>query len=312
MNKNYSLYSVVIPVYNSEKIILQTVNQIESTFKDNNLNYELVLVNDCSTDNSWEIIKKMATKNEKITAINLLKNYGQHNANMCGFRETQGDFIITIDDDLQNPPSEIIKLINKINDGYDLVIGQFKSKKHNLYRRLGSKFIGWLNRKIFNVKENLVLSNFRIANKDLIKRICNDNSFNPYIPGLFLKYSSKRANVEVEHAERYDGKSNYTLSKIFNLVLNLLFNHSSIPLKFGLIIGLFFSLTSFFASLYFLVSAIITGTSVPGWSSIVVALSFFNGLLILLISLIGQYIIRILSEVQSQPTYQIIEKVRNE
>ena len=225
----------------------------------------------------------------------------------------KGDYVITMDDDLQNPPHEIIKLINKINEGYDLVIGEFLEKKHEFYRRLGSKVMSWLTKKIFKVNEILVLSNFRIADQKVIKRICNDKSTHPYVPGfLFLKYSSKRANTKVEHHERKYGKSSYTLNKIIFLAFNLLFNHSSIPLYTGLFIGFFFSFISFLFSFYYLVTSLFNGANVPGWASIIIMLSFFNGILILLISLIGEYIIRILREVISNKDCEITEIIANE
>ncbi len=310
MTNKKVLYSVIIPVFNSEKIITETVKQIIKVFDSSKLKFEMILVNDASDDDSWDVIKRIAKKDQRITSINFLKNYGQHNANMCGFRHSKGDFIITMDDDLQNPPKEIPKLIKKINEGYDLVIGKFETKKHSLFRRLGSKIIGILNRKIFDVRENLVLSNFRIARKSTINLVCNDKSFDPYVPGLLLKYSSKRSNVEVRHDGRKIGKSNYTLGKISSLTFNLLINHSSIPLRFGLMIGLIFSSISFLASLYFLIYSVFKGTGVPGWSTIVISISFFNGVLILLISLIGEYIIRTLREVSSQSTYEITEIIR--
>jgi len=314
MNTNIKmpLYSVIIPVFNSEKTIFSTVEKVVNHFKDNNKKFEVILVNDCSEDDSWNEIIKISNQYKEVLAINHLKNYGQHLANISGFKHCKGDYVITMDDDLQNPPHEIIKLINKISGSYDLVIGEFLAKKHGLYRRLGSKVMSWLTKKIFKVNEVLVLSNFRIADRKVINRICNDKSTHPYIPGLFLKYSSKRANVKVEHHERKYGKSSYTLNKIIFLVFNLLFNHSSIPLYTGLFVGFFFSFISFLFSFYYLITALFNGAIVPGWASIIIMLSFFNGILILLISLIGEYIIRILREVISNRDCEIIEIITNE
>ncbi|SVE50786.1 uncharacterized protein METZ01_LOCUS503640, partial [marine metagenome] len=139
-------YSVVIPVYNSADIVAETVDRVAGFFNDSGLDYEMVLVNDGSCDNSWDIILGKTKENPHIIAIDFLKNYGQHTANFCGFKESTGDYVITLDDDLQNPPEEIIHLIKKAEEeNYDLVIGQFEKKRHPFYRRLGSYLIGKLN-----------------------------------------------------------------------------------------------------------------------------------------------------------------------
>jgi len=303
-------YSVVIPVYNSAKIVADTVLRVRGFFNANALRFEVLLVNDGSKDNSWAIISNLAKQYSEVTAINLLKNYGQHNANLCGFREAKGEYIITMDDDLQNPPEELAKLIETVHHGYDLVIGRFETKQHSVVRRLGSQIVGWLNHKVFEVDDDLVLSNFRIIRRDVVVRICEDKSSAPYIPGLVLKYSAIRCNVLVRHLPRAEGKSNYTWRKIFRLVATILFNHSTIPLRYGAAFGFIVSAGSFLLSLYFLLEAMILGTTAPGWASLVVLLSFFNGVLILLLSVIGEYLIRVLREIGTRFSYEISEIVR--
>ena len=307
MTPTKNLYSVVIPVYNSSKIIDSTVSRIRNFFLSNELSFEIILVNDGSKDNSWGVIAELANKYPELTSINLLKNYGQHCANLCGFNTAKGDFIITMDDDLQNPPEELEKLINKISEGYDLVIGRFELKKHAFTRRIGSKFVGWLNRKVFGIKSNLILTNFRIIHRDVIDRICQEHFFDPYIPGLILKFSSNQCNILVRHSARADGKSNYTMRKLLKLIGNILFNHSSLPLRYAAVFGFLVSSVSFLLSFYYLMEAIIVGTSVPGWTSLAVLLSFLNGVLILLLSIIGEYIIRVLRQISPQRSYEIKE-----
>ena len=134
-NKKQELYSVVIPVFNSEGVVAETVVRTIKFFEEKDYKYEIILINDGSSDNSWNVISDLAQTNKSIKAINLLHNYGQHNANLCGFRESSGDYIVTMDDDLQNPPEEISKLIEAASEDYDLVIGKFKEKKHSFFRR---------------------------------------------------------------------------------------------------------------------------------------------------------------------------------
>lgn len=308
--KNDNLYSVVIPVYNSEAVVAETVALVRNFFLSQTLRFEIILVNDGSRDASWGVISGLARDFQEVVAINLLKNYGQHHANLCGFREAKGEYLITMDDDLQNPPEEIGKLIDTVVSGYDLVMGRFESKQHSLVRRAGSRLVGWLNRKIFDVKENLTLTNFRIIRRDVIDRVCRDRSFSPYIPGLVLKYSAHRCNVLVRHQPRLVGTSNYTWKKILRLMATILFNHSSIPLRYGSAFGFIVASVSFLLGSFYLLDSIFNGTKAPGWATLVVLISFFNGILILLISVIGEYLVRVLREVGSQSCYEISEVVR--
>lgn len=302
-------FSVVIPVYNSEKIVAETVLQTIQFFESKDYRHEIVLVNDGSTDSSWGVISDLATDHEHVKAINLLHNYGQHNANLCGFQAAEGDFVITMDDDLQNPPAEIDKLIDVALEGNDLVIGRFKEKKHSLFRRLGSKAIGQINRKVFHSEKGLVLTNFRIIRRDVIDRVCSYKSRLPYIPGLVIMFSSERKNVLVEHHPRKEGKSNYSIFRIANLVFTILFNYSSLPLRVMGGAGFLISAISLVLAAYYFVSAIFAGTNVPGWSTLVILVSFFNGVLILLVSVVGEYVVRLLRESGSSVSYYIKEIV---
>lgn len=309
MSSSELMYSVVIPVYNSENIVAETVLKTIRFFTSKNYRYEIILINDGSKDGSWSVISELALQNEYVTAINLLHNYGQHNANLCGFRAAKGDYVITMDDDLQNPPDEIENLISTARDGYDLVIGRFKEKKHSFFRRIGSKFVGRIIRKVFHSDKGLVLTNFRIIHRDVIDRVCSYKSRLPYIPGLVLMFSNNRKNVYVEHHQRKEGDSNYSIYRILKLVSTILFNYSSLPLRLMAGFGFIVSLVSLLLALYFFVSAFIAGSNVPGWSTLVILLSFFNGILILLVSIVGEYVVRLLRESGSSESYYIKDTV---
>lgn len=299
-------YSVVIPVYNSEPIVATTVQRTQSFFESNKLPYEIILVNDGSSDNSWQVIEKIARDSEHVVAINLLHNYGQHSANLCGFKYSTGDYVITMDDDLQNPPEEIAHLIAQAKHGnHDLVIGQFREKKHVLYRRVGTVLIRAINQRIFGSPKDLVLTNFRIIRRDVVDRICNYRTSYPYVPGLALMFSNNRANVLVEHQERSAGKSNYNLLKILKLVSTILFNYSSYPLRLVSGIGMGLSLLSFLLGAFYLVTAMIKGTNVPGWTSLIVLVSFYNGVIMLLLGMLGEYSVRLLRQSSAVDSYHI-------
>jgi glycosyltransferase involved in cell wall biosynthesis len=307
---NQKLYSLIIPVYNSARIIEKTVNLCIEEMIKNQLKFEILLINDGSTDGSWEIIQKLAKENEEVNSVDLLKNYGQHTAVFCGIQRANGDYLITLDDDLQNPPEEIIKLINKIHEGYDLVFAKFKSKKHSSYRKQGTKLINYLNAKIFEKPKDVVLTNFRIFNKDVAVRVSSYNTFYPYIPGLLLMFASVIGNVETDHHARKIGSSNYSMIKILKLVSRLLFNYSSYPLKILTGVGFVIALFSFFWGVYFIFKGIFVGISVPGWTTTIVLLSFFNGFLIIMLGILGEYVSRILNQLSVQKAYQIREIVK--
>lgn len=302
-------YSAVIPVYNSEAIVGTTIEKTIEFFESHQLDYEIILVNDHSRDNSWGVLKEKATGHPNITAINLLRNYGQHTANLCGFKHSRGDYIITLDDDMQNPPDQMIHLINKSLEGYDVVFGHFNEKKHALYRCWGSRLIAYINNRIFSSHKGLVLSNFRIISRDVVDRICSYKTAYPYITGLVMMFCDRPANVPVEHHERPVGKSNYNVKKILSLVTRILFNYSSYPLRIVTFFGLFVSGLSFLLGCFYLFRGLFTSVSVPGWTTLAVLISFFNGIKLLLIGMLGEYLIRLINQTSWSKPYHISEIV---
>jgi glycosyltransferase involved in cell wall biosynthesis len=302
-------YSVVIPVYNSEKIVGITIDKTVAFFQDHHLQYEIILVNDKSRDASWEQIKQKAQANPNIVAIDLLRNYGQHTANFCGFNYATGNYIITMDDDMQNPPDQIIHLIHKVREGYDVVFGQFKEKKHAFYRCWGSRLIALVNNRIFLRQKGLVLSNFRIIQRDVVDRICVYKTAYPYITGLVMMFCSRPANVLVEHKERPLGKSNYSLGRILRLVTRILFNYSSYPLRLVTFIGLIVSVLSFLLGGFYLCRGLFSSVEVPGWTTLTVLISFFNGITLLLLGMLGEYLIRLINQISWSTPYHVREVV---
>tara|TARA_B110000046_G_scaffold74336_1_gene82296 strand:- start:1222 stop:2160 length:939 start_codon:yes stop_codon:yes gene_type:complete len=309
-NLNQSpLYSIVIPVYRSEQIIEKTITRIIDISVLKDFNIELVLVNDGSPDNSWSIIETAAQNDSRIKAINLLKNYGQHTAVYCGIKESTGDFIITMDDDLQNPPEELHHLIEKINEGYDLVFAEFNQKMHAGFRKLGTRLVSYFNNKIFGKPKDLKLTNFRIFTRATANRLIAYKTNYPYIPGLLLMSASKMANVKTEHHAREIGSSNYTLVRILKLMARLLFNYSSYPLTMVSGAGIFISVMSFFAGLFFIAKSVFLGVDVEGWTTIVALLSFLCGFILIMLGIMGEYLARIMNQLASSEPYQIREIV---
>ena len=244
-----------------------------------------------------------------VRAINLLRNYGQHNANLCGLRQAKGDYVVTMDDDLQNPPEEIIHLIREAMNGSDVVFGKFRQKQAAAHRNLGSKVIGLMNRRIFGQPPDLVVSNFRILRRDVVDRICASRSAYPYITGQALLYSSRRSNVEVDHSPRAVGKSTYSPIRIGRLVLRILFSYSLFPLRFSAAIGFFISVVSFLVGAAFTIRHLMGDSHITGLTTLIVLLSFLNGVIILMLSMLGEYVLRTLKQVTEIEPYHVLEEV---
>jgi glycosyltransferase involved in cell wall biosynthesis len=305
-------YSVVIPVFNSEAIVGETIDRTCAFFEGQGLDYELLLVNDASRDGSWDVIRQKAESNPRVIAIDLLRNSGQHSANYCGFERSTGDYVVTMDDDLQNPPEEIRHLIDKAAEGHDLVMGQFRQKRHSPYRRWGSLAISTINRRIFFQPRDLVVSNFRLIRRDVVDRILTFKTNYPYITGLVLMFASQPANTLVEHHDRSVGQSNYNLVRIAQLVMRILFNYSSYPLRLVATVGVAVAVLSFLLGCFYLGKSLLGDASVPGWTTLVVMLAFFNGVTLLILGMLGEYLIRLINQTSTGTSYHIRAVVRSD
>jgi glycosyltransferase involved in cell wall biosynthesis len=302
--------SVVIPVFNSADIVDETVRRTLAFFHSFGAPFEVILVNDGSKDASWEIISNIS--DPAVVAIDLLRNYGQHTAVLAGLAQSVGDWVLTIDDDLQNPPEELEKLLAVALSGHhDLVVGRFDVKQHHWARRVGSRIIDSINRRIFNKPDDLVLTNVRCVHRSVVDRVCSHSTPYPYINGLTVLYSSSPTNVSIEHHERASGTSNYTPRRIATLVFRILFNYSSWPLRAVTNIGLVATLASFLVGGYALFRALLVGSTVPGWASMAVMLAFFNGVSLLLLSMLGEYTARLLQHVSQTSPYHMRRVVRH-
>lgn len=300
-------FSVVVPVYNSEKSLAELYERVAAVFEKMNTSFEVIFINDYSRDSSYAVLRDIHKAHPgTTTVIDLLRNYGQHNALMCGFNYARGEYIITIDDDLQNPPEEIVGMYEKLEaEKFDVVFGIPKVKQHKSYKNLGSLMVRKLNRKIFNMKDKLRFSSFRIIRKEIVNEIKTIRTPYPYISGMLLTITTAVGNYEVEHRTRQYGSSNYGIRKLVKLALNLLINYSSIPLRSIGVFGFSISLLSFFIGLGFVIKELFVGKAPEGWTTIVVLVSFYNALLLLFFSILGEYIFRILQESSKVSQYAI-------
>jgi len=297
-------YSVIVPVFNSEKTLEELNLRIHKVLEENNFQFEIIYIEDGSSDSSWSILKKIKLANPGTTkAIKLAKNFGQHNATFCGLEHASGDILITIDDDLQIQPEEIVKLIESKNQNEaDLVYGFYKNKQHSIIRNLGSRLLK-RSSKFFNNSPGEG-SSFRLFTKDISEKILSHSQNFVFIDELLLWYTDNINFVKVEHLKRKELKSGYTSTKLFKLTINLIIYYSALPLKIMTYGGFLSSAICFLIGVYYIVKKVFF--KVPaGYTSIIVTILFSTSIIIFSLGIIGEYLNRIYMVQNKKPPYSI-------
>ncbi len=303
-------YSIVIPVYNSEHTLDELCARIEGAFKGITDRYEIILVDDCSADGSWQKMRSLHEKDGRIRAIHLARNFGQPNATVCGFNFCRGDYVITMDDDLQHPPEEIPKLIDKVKEGYMVVYGKYAVKMHGPVKNLTSRFIQAFMHGILGIPSGIGITSFAIYRAAVAHNAAAVRTAYPFLPALACRSvpANKIANAEVRHSPRKMGRSNYSLVKQIRLALNLLINHSSLPLLFLGAMGSAVSLLSFaYGGLVVVNRLLDPGYGLMGWNSLMFAVCFLGGSILVALGIIGEYLRRILAELSCEKPFIIEE-----
>lgn len=296
--------SIVVPVYNSEAILNELIERIAKVLVNNS--YEIILVDDGSKDNSWAAITKLKeTHTYNIKGIQLNKNYGQHNALLCGMTNAKGKLIITMDDDLQHPPEEIEKLITKHKEtGAQVVYGIPHNKKHDKIRKAGSYFVR-KSSKYFANNPNGEGSSFRLIDAEIINQIKLHHANNYiFIDEIIHWYTSDIALVDVTHHERKTGKSGYTLPRLTRLYLSVFINYTANPLKLMIYGGITSSIIFFLIGVRFIFKKLANGAPL-GYTSIIVSVLFSASLIMLCLGIIGKYIFNLHQQQSGKPLYGI-------
>ena len=306
-----SLYSIVVPVYNSEKTLEELYTRIRDVF-DHTMkeNFELILVDDSSRDNSYEVMEKLHKADSRVKIIQMAKNFGQHPALLCGCSFAKGDFIITMDDDLQHRPEEIPKMAAAINerDDVDVIIAKYENRKHNFIRKLGTKISIYATSKMLNKDPNLEITSFRLMRRFIVEAILNTNTHLPQIGNLLVQSSNRIINIPVQHDSRKVGRSNYTFRHLARDLIYDITSNSAFPLILVRDLGIFSFIISILLGLFYLVRYFIYGVSVEGWTTLVLLILAYNGIILLAIGIIGQYLMNILNEAKKMPNYVIRKK----
>lgn len=307
------LISFVIPCYRSALTIEGVVEEVTTAMAAlPAYDYEMILVNDCSPDNTFEVIRKICAENPKIKGINLAKNFGQHAALMAGLRHAKGDVTVCLDDDGQTPADEVSKLLAKIEEGYDVVYAKYEHKKHNLFRNFGSKVNELMTRFMLGKPKELYISSYFAARRFVVEEVTRYENAYPYVIGLVLRSTKSIANVVVTHREREIGSSGYTLKKLLGLWVNGFTSFSVKPLRIATMLGAVNAFLGFAYALYTVIKKLINPAVPVGFSSMMSAIMFIGGMVMLMLGMIGEYIGRIYVCMNNSPQYVIKEKLNEE
>lgn len=306
--------SFVIPCYRSALTVEGVVNEITATMETikDKYTYELILVNDCSPDNTFGVIQNLAQKRKDVTAINLAKNFGQHAALMAGFHFVKGDITVCLDDDGQTPADEVGKLLEKIEEGYDAVYARYEHKKHSFFRNIGSYLNEVMAHFLLGKPKELYVSSYFAVRRFVIDEMLRYQNPYPYVIGLVLRATKSIANVNVKHRQREIGTSGYNFSKLIALWLNGFTAFSVKPLRIATAVGGTCSIIGFIYGIYTIVKRFVNPNVPVGWSSTMAALMFVGGMMMLMQGLVGEYIGRIYISMNSAPQFVIREVVGHE
>ena len=302
--------SFVIPCYKSKNTIENVISEIDEKMKAmNKYVHEIILVDDSSPDETFTVIKQICSKKNHVIGIGLSRNFGQHAALMAGFHHANGDIIVCLDDDGQTPANEVDKLLDKIEEGSDVVYAAYREKKHSGFRNFGSHVNSMMAECLLGKPKELFVSSYFAARRFVIDEIIRyDNSY-PYIIGLVLRTTKNIANVDVNHREREIGQSGYSFHKLVSLWVNGVTTFSIKPLRLAIYLGMSSALLGFIYIIFIVISKI-NNPSVPlGWTTIVALLLFIGGEILFVLGIVGEYVGRTYISINSAPQYVVREMV---
>ena len=310
MSQSAFALSIVVPVYNgagSVPALVEALARLEVPG-----GHEIVLVNDSSPDNSLEVCRDLCRRNEvALTVVNLARNYGEHNAVMAGLGQARGAYIITMDDDLQNPPEEVVRLWRHASEqGFDVVYTHYAEKKHAAWRNLGSHFTNWCADFLLDKPKGLYLSSFRCISAFAAKAITDHTGPFPYVDGLLMQVTQNIGRLQVAHLPRVEGHSNYTIRRLVRLFLSMFLNFSVMPLRVGTLIGFLMAALGILFFVIILVEAL-NGETPEGYASLMAAILVLAGAQLIMLGLVGEYLGRLFLTINRKPQFVVRDVQRN-
>lgn len=308
MKANSSIdISVVIPVYKGSPFLRLLYDRLTKTLEQITEKFEIILVNDFSPDNSWNIIKELVDVDSRVIGIDFSRNFGQHYAITAGLDKCKGEWVVVMDCDLQDKPEEILKLYNKTQEGFDIVLGKRVERKDSILKKASSKLFYRTFSYLTETKQDESIANFGIYNRKIINAIISMRESLRFFPIMVNWVGYKSISIDIEHGAREVGKSSYSMRKLIKLSLNTILSYSDKPLKITVKAGFFISLFSFSYALYIIIRALLGIKGIEGWSSLIVSLWLIGGLLMFVLGIIGLYISKIFDETKKRPIYLVRE-----
>ena len=305
--------SFVIPCYRSESTLPHVIAEIEEKMDAiKRYQYDIFLVNDCSPDGTFQVIRRLCQEHENIRGIDFSRNFGQHAALMAGLRHSDGDYVVCLDDDGQTPANEVDKLLEKLEEGYDAVYARYDHKQHSAFRNMGSRLNELMTRMMLQKPAELYISSYFAVRRFVVEDMARYENSYPYVIGLVLRATRNITNVSVTHREREVGTSGYTLKKLIGLWFNGFTAFSVKPLRITTAVGGASAVVGFLYGIYTIVKRFLNPAVPMGFSSLMSAQVFFGGMIMLMLGLIGEYIGRIYISLNNSPQYVIREKINME
>jgi len=306
------LISVVIPVYKAENCLDELYQRLKDALQTITLDFEIVLVEDCGGDNSWQVIERLSAADPRVHGIQFSRNFGQHYGITAGLDYCHGDWVVVMDCDLQDSPEEIPRLYAKALDGYDVVLARRGTRCDPPLKRITS----WLFYKIFSFLADIEYDgesgNFRIISRKVVANFRRMQEQLRFFGGLVQWMGFPTASIEVKHAERFEGKSTYTFAKLWKLAFETIIAHSDKPLRLAVRFGFLMTAFSFFYGVYLFGNALLYSSPIPGWSSLIVSLYFIGGIIIGTLGILGIYIGKTFDESKKRPLYIIRRRTNDE
>jgi glycosyltransferase involved in cell wall biosynthesis len=300
--------SIVSPVYQAANIIDQLVEGIQKEMLGLNVTYEIILVDDRSKDNSWEVMRNLSNKFKEVKAIRLSKNFGQHPSIMAGLTHAKGEWVVVMDCDLQDQPNELVHLYNKAKEGFDAVFAKRNNRKDNFLKKTFSKLYYLIFNYLAGTKIDNEIANFGIYNKEVIVAVLSIGDYIKSFP-LFVYFSGfKTTSITVEHGERGSGDSSYSFSKLLNLAFDTIISYSNKPLKIFMRFGIFVSIVAMMSGIFMLLLYLNGKITVSGYSSLIISIWFLSGIIITAIGVVGIYVGKVFEQTKNRPPF-IIDKI---
>jgi glycosyltransferase involved in cell wall biosynthesis len=312
MSHNKPLISVVSPVYGCGGTVIELYLRIKKALETEKLSFELLLIDDGSPDESWPVIEELASRDNRVKGILLSRNFGQHNAITAGLEHVQGEWVVVMDCDLQDQPEEIIKLYNKTQEGFEIVMGKRQERKDIFFKKFLSKVFYRVLSYLTKTEQDSSIGNFGIYKVTVIEAVCSLGDQQRFFPTLVKWVGFKHTSIEIVHSRRTVGKTSYSFRKTLNLALDVMLAFSDRPLRLIVKLGVYLSFLSVLYTFITLIRYLAGDIKVIGYTSLIISVWFFSGIIILILGIVGLYIGKTYEKVKGRPQYIIKNKLNME